>query len=143
MRASISDLFGDKNSGTRLGISAAPPMPRGADVIASLQTVEPLTKWAHNIYDKTPGVVRCLMAYIVNLTLVMQQLFSETRPLGKTPSLSVEVLHRVLKQFQDSTPNEQVHKEIRSFVKPGYDIGVTDNVLEEMLRLIKSYRGQT
>ncbi|KAG8927528.1 hypothetical protein FRC02_008083 [Tulasnella sp. 418] len=142
MRASISDLFGDKDSGTTLGISAAPPMPRGADVIASLQTVEPLTKWTHNIYDKTPGVLRCLMAYIVNLTLVMQQLFSETRPSGKTPSLSVEVLHRVLKRFQDSTANRQVHEEIRSFVKPGYDIGTTDKVLDEMLRLITEYRGK-
>ncbi|KAG8909832.1 hypothetical protein FRC02_007559 [Tulasnella sp. 418] len=148
MRASISDLVSDiaADSGTtpRRGISAAPPMPRGAEIIASIQTVEPLTKWTHNIYDNSPGVVRCLMAYIVNLTLVMQQLFSETRPLGKTPSLSVDLLHKVLKQFQDSTPNQQVHEAIRSFVKEGYDIvGENDEVLEEMLRLIKAHRGQT
>ncbi|KAG8917321.1 hypothetical protein FRC02_003175 [Tulasnella sp. 418] len=153
MRAVISDLVdqnaGDPNKTLATGISGAAGvtglvgavMPPGALIVGPIAAVAALAVWARDVYKQTPGVVRCLMGYIVDLTLVMRQLFWKMRKLGGIQSLPEEVVYKVLEEFQDSPIKRQIHAEIRAFVSAGGVLERTDKdkVLSKVVTLITKY----
>ncbi|KAG8916551.1 hypothetical protein FRC02_003751, partial [Tulasnella sp. 418] len=116
-------------------------MPPGALIVGPITAVAALAVWALDVYKQTPGVVRCLMAYIVDLTLVMRLLFWKMRQLGGIQSLRKEVVYEVLHEFQDSSTKQKVHTEIRSFVSKGGVLERTnkDKVLDKVVALMEKY----
>ncbi|KAG8962663.1 hypothetical protein FRC03_003916 [Tulasnella sp. 419] len=154
MRASIEDLA-DKdavNPNTALvtGISATAGVtglvgaliPPGALIVGPIAAIAVLAKWVYDVYQQTPGVLRCLMAYIVDLTIVMRRLFWNVRKEGGIKPLPEALLLQSLKEFADSDDRRLVHGEIRSFVDKGgiKDRVSKDRVMDEVVRLIDKYR---
>ncbi|KAG8928573.1 hypothetical protein FRC02_006724 [Tulasnella sp. 418] len=154
MRASIEDLA-DKdavNPNTALvtGISATAGVtglvgaliPPGALIVGPIGAIAVLAKWVYDVYQQTPGVLRCLMAYIVDLTIVMRRLFWNVRKEGGIKPLPEALLLQSLKEFADSDDRRLVHGEIRSFVDKGgiKDRVSKDRVMDEVVRLIDKYR---
>jgi ABC-type multidrug transport system fused ATPase/permease subunit len=98
-------------------------------------------KWAYDVYRATPGVLRCFMAYIIDLIIIMQMIFviSEARQDGVVTAEEVE---DVLRRFEANQCNE-VHEDIRKFVR---ETGIfkavmgKDVVFDKMVELIDNNR---
>ena len=68
------------------------------------------------MYDtRSPEVLRCLMGYIVDLTLVMDQLFLNTLPIKPPRHLMQEHIQMALENYE-STEAQAVHRQIREYV---------------------------
>jgi hypothetical protein len=88
-------------------------------------------------------VLRCFMAYIVDLIIIMQMIFviSEARPDGVVTPEEVE---DVISRFE-ATQSNDVHQEIRQFTQ---EMGVLkavigkDLVFEKIVDLIDHYRAK-
>jgi len=74
-----------------------------------------LAKWVHDVYQKSDAILQRLMAYIVDLTLVMQNVF------WLVAIYHVPVSRRLLKlafmAYKDSIVMSGVHEEIRRHVE--------------------------
>ena len=81
--------------------------------------------------------VRCLMGYIVNLTVILDGIFQTTGG-NVTEAAALEVMKTHVYGHRNS-----IHREIRSFVKGTLSIMRTyqekDMVVERILQLIKQY----
>ena len=86
-------------------------------------------------FGPSPGNVRCMMGYIVDLTIVMHGLFWLKR------SVSEDAVDSILKKYAESGNHAKVHNEIRVFVRDATTLrlGHSDHVLEEIICLIKKY----
>ncbi|KAF8062474.1 hypothetical protein FPV67DRAFT_1703291 [Lyophyllum atratum] len=73
------DRIGSIISVTSAVVAAAAPAVAAIGLSAAFLT------WIRGIYLRTPEVLRCLMGYIVDLTLVMDQLFLDTLPIKPLP----------------------------------------------------------
>lgn len=68
-----------------------------------------------------------MMAYIVNLTIIMRRLFDITQ------DVSPESIHSVIEEYRESEARQRVHTEIRSF---SLDLRGKDRALEKIIELI-------
>lgn len=82
------------------------------------------------------------MGYIVDLTLILRRLFWQIRARGGIQPLPKDMLFTAANDFLESPDKEQLHTEIRSFVKRMgvFEIAQKDLVLGEVVRLIQKYR---
>ncbi|KAG8922062.1 hypothetical protein FRC02_012162 [Tulasnella sp. 418] len=99
---------------------------------------------AKRVYDgrkQSPQALalQCLMAYIVDLSLVMRRLFSEMQG---SQTISQHKLSEVLREYGDSSLRLQVHTEISIFVNKGdiHEPIRKDKVLDEVVELLEKYR---
>jgi hypothetical protein len=81
------------------------------------------------------------MAYIVDLTIILRQLFWRMREKGGIQPVSKELINETITTFHNSVEKEKVHRDIRTFVaQSGWRQRVDrDSVLEEVVRLINCY----
>lgn len=70
-------------------------------------------EWIQDIYQATPEVLRCLMGYIVGLTLIMDQLFLDILPQKPPRRLSAELVDMTLESYKTSS----IHNEIREYAQ--------------------------
>jgi len=92
-------------------------------------------KWVSGVYQNTPDNIACIMAYIVDLTIVMHRLFTVT------VDVTEEHVVSVLEGYVKSTELRQIHNDIRTFVRSsGLRHLGEDNVLKEIIRLIEKHR---
>ena len=94
-------------------------------------------------------VIRCLMGYIVDLSLVLNILFWLVHDQGTSHAVSQQDVAQALKYYTSplndgdtSSLSEGVHRQIRSFVQ---NLGVIervrrDHVLDEVVQLINAHR---
>jgi len=68
--------------------------------------------WVYIVYKKSEGTLRCLMAYIVGLTIVMQNLYWLTE--GENRNLSLNDYKAALNAYKNKGV---VHREIKSYVQ--------------------------
>ena len=81
----------------------------------------------------SPGNISCIMAYVVDLTVVMHRQF--------TVDVSEDHVVSVLESYATSGEITQVHNDIRKFVgSNGLRHLGEDNVLNEIIRLIEKHR---
>ncbi|KAJ7239932.1 hypothetical protein C8J57DRAFT_1563295 [Mycena rebaudengoi] len=71
-------------------------------------------KWIANAYNKTPETLRCFMGYIIDLTLVMEQLFLVVLSIRPPRALSEADIDLALENYKNSEI-AQVHREIRQY----------------------------
>ena len=89
----------------------------------------------------SPEVLRCLMGYIVHLSLVMDQLFLNTLPLKSPRLLTKEQIDVTLEDYKN-TEGYKVHRAIREYVNKSTfgDILKSNNAQEKMIELIRHHR---
>jgi len=113
----------------------------GAPAIAAIGLSILFLKWITGIYQRSPEVLRCLMGYIVDLTLVMDQLFLNTLPLKPPRLLTNEQIDAALEDYKN-TEGYKVHRAIREYVNKSTfgDILKSNNAQEKMIELIRHHR---
>jgi hypothetical protein len=91
-----------------------------------------------------PEVLRCLMAYIIDLTLVLDQLFLDTLHLKPPRLLNAEQIDMALENYKTSEV-QQVHCKIREYVKQSTfgQIVKSGNAQQKVIELIRQHRVDT
>lgn len=79
------------------------------------------------------------MTYIVDLTLIMQNLFWLVVISGHT-EISVYFIKIAWKAYDESTIKAQVHFEIKNYVKDSGVLAGADNALNKVIELIDRHR---
>lgn len=89
----------------------------------------------------SPEVLRCLMGYIIDLTLVMDQLFLNTLPIKPPRLLDLEQVDLALEDYKNTTAR-QVHYQIREYAKKSTftQILVSNNAQQKVIELIQQHR---
>ncbi|KAI9456389.1 hypothetical protein BJY52DRAFT_1276672 [Lactarius psammicola] len=95
-------------------------------------TSTPMAQWMDGPYQNNKRNIRCVMAYIVDLTVILHGLFVSAR------SVSATKVQSAVKDYAKSGSRSQIHDEIRSFVT---EIPLTyherDTIMEKIVDLIK------
>ena len=91
----------------------------------------------------SPEVLRCLMGYIVDLTLVMDQLFLNILPLKPPRLLTVDQIDAALEDYKNSEA-VKVHRAIREYVNEATfgEILRANNAQQKVIELIKQHRAR-
>ncbi|KAK7026312.1 G domain-containing protein [Favolaschia claudopus] len=93
--------------GTAITAAAAPIF-----VAIGLSTM--FMKWIRAVYNETPEALRCLMAYICDLTLIMDHLFLETLDVPPPRRLTQAHIDSAVQSYQTSSA-AKVHTELRMY----------------------------
>jgi len=127
----IQNLIG---VGSALASAAAP-------AIAAIGLSAMFINWISRVYQRTPEVLRCLMGYIVDLTLVMDQLFLDTLPVKPPRYLTVEQVDMALENYKTSEA-AKVHRDIRAYVDQATwrNILQSNKAQEKVIELIQQHR---
>ncbi|KAH9911295.1 hypothetical protein B0H21DRAFT_887540 [Amylocystis lapponica] len=91
-------------------------VPHAVIIIPPIAAVVLIANFLYDVYENTPSTVCCLMAYIIDLTLVMHRLFQRSRPSNSAP-LSSATVDEVLEEFDTSAEKKKIHDALREFVK--------------------------
>jgi len=92
-----------------------------------------------NIYQRSPKILRCFMGYIVDLTLILEQIFRVTLSKSSSPLTEPDIEAGFESYVNSGLGN--VHREIREFVKDESltKIARGDDVAEKIRNLIYKY----
>ncbi|KAI0246610.1 hypothetical protein BJV78DRAFT_125834 [Lactifluus subvellereus] len=114
-----------------------------APAVAAIGLSAMFIKWITGVYQKTPEVLRCLMGYIVDLTLVMDQLFLNTLPLKPPRFLTTEQIDAALEDYKNSEAVE-VHRAIREYANQATfgKILRANDAQQKVIELIKQHRAK-
>ncbi|KAK7001893.1 G domain-containing protein [Favolaschia claudopus] len=93
--------------GTAITAAAAP-------ALAAIGLSTMFIQWIGDIYKKTPEALRCLMAYMCDLTLIMDHLFLKTLNLPPPRRLTQEDIDSAVESYKNSSA-ATVHKEVRMY----------------------------
>ncbi|KAH9172740.1 hypothetical protein EDB89DRAFT_1963392 [Lactarius sanguifluus] len=96
-------------------------------------TVVTMAQWMNGLYqNKNNRNIRCIMAYIIDLTVILYGLFSSTR------SVSGTEVQSAVKDFAKSNVRGQIHDHIRSFITQiPFTYQNKDTIMEVIIDLIK------
>ncbi|TFK35636.1 hypothetical protein BDQ12DRAFT_737515 [Crucibulum laeve] len=111
-----------------------------APALAAIGLSAVFIKWIAVIYQQTPEVLRCLMGYIVDLTLIMDQLFLDTLPIKPPRRLTEEQVEMALENYTASDA-ALVHREIREYANKTTFSRIlrSNNAQEKVRELIGKY----
>jgi len=87
-----------------------------APVVATVGLSVMFVKWLSDVYTSTPGVLRCLMGYIVDVTIVLEVLFWLKIGQPRLPSLSEDDIVAAFGMYHGTPSHLEVHSEIRKYV---------------------------
>ncbi|KDQ52419.1 hypothetical protein JAAARDRAFT_40270 [Jaapia argillacea MUCL 33604] len=123
-----------------VGLATAILPPAGI-IVGPIAVGAVFAKWAYDVYKQTPGILRCLMAYIVDFTFVLKQLFWRMRDKGGIQPVPQDLVKDILEKYSRSAEKNQVHNEITTFVD---QTGLRqradrDLVLEKVVQLIERF----
>ena len=97
-----------------------------------------VANWLLNLLHFSQENVRCMMGYIVNLTVILDDIFKKTSG-GVTGNVALEVIDAHVR----SGRRDSIHRDIRSFVAETFPIRFAapekDLVLENIVNLIRRY----
>jgi len=99
-----------------------------------------LADWVYDVYRGSQENVRCVMGYIVNLTVILDDISKTTAgSVTENAALKAMVTH------YRSGRRDSIHRDIRSFVTETFSIRFAvpqkDLVLEKVVDLIRQYSG--
>jgi len=143
MTALVDDLITNPNTptpsdgltvATVAALASAASHPAGIIIIAVGSAVV-IGKWLFDVYKNTSRNIACIMAYIVDLTILMHRL-SEIE-------MSEERVISTFKDYAGSGGIAHVHNDIRTFsgglALRNLSLGGDDAVLTEIIRLIEKH----
>ncbi|KAF8489086.1 hypothetical protein F5888DRAFT_1731195 [Russula emetica] len=97
-----------------------------------------LADWVYDVYRGSQENVRCVMGYIVNLTVILDDIFRTTGG-NVTENAALKVMGTHVR----SSRRDSIHRDIRSFVTETFSIRFAvpqkDLVLEKIIDLIRQY----
>ncbi|ESK91433.1 hypothetical protein Moror_2688 [Moniliophthora roreri MCA 2997] len=103
-----------------------------------------LAHWLYLVYQETPDIIRMLMAYIVDLTIIMQSLFWLTQARGDGHPVTKPLLRLAYAAYADCEEgaSSRVHDAIQSFVTPTalFRIRRRDLTFDKIVELIHANR---
>jgi len=114
-----------------------------APVVASVGLSVMFAKWLSDMYNSTPGVLRCLMGYIVDITIVLEVLFWFKVAQPRLPSLCEDDIKAAFGLYEGSAEHLEVHRQIRRYVDNMTlldQVNSEDKTHVEVERLIDSHR---
>ncbi|KAN0136738.1 hypothetical protein V8E53_005508 [Lactarius tabidus] len=104
----------------------------------SLGAGDDYADWVHDVYRGGRDNVRCVMGWIVELTVIMDGIFRMA-----AGDMSPEVAQQVLERHVRSGRSDAIHRDIRNFIAEALAIRSfapqRDLVLERIIDLIKQY----
>jgi len=105
---------------------------------AGERTHRNLASWLLSLFHTSQENVRCVMGYIVNLTVILDAIFSTT-----AGNVTENAILKVMGTHVRSGRRNDIHRDIRSFVTETFSIRFAipekDLVLEKIVSLIGLY----
>ncbi|KAF7979310.1 hypothetical protein HWV62_42703 [Athelia sp. TMB] len=125
-----------------IGIATAVSAPLAPAALA-LGLSAMFVAWIAKLFAKSPETLRCLMGHIVDLTLVMELLFSQTLRLERPFRLTWAQVETALEAYSTTTLPE-VHRQIREYTEASSFAQIirADNAHERIIALINQYRSK-
>jgi len=144
MTVLVDDLVSNHNTPTSsdgltlatvAALAGAASNPAGI-VILGVGSIVWIAKWLFDVYQNSSHNTACVMAYIVDLTIIMHRL--------SAIEISEESAVSTLKSYARSGEIAQVHNDIRAFSSriPGPRLSDKDYTFDEIIRLIEKHRVQ-
>jgi len=112
-----------------------------APAVAAIGLSAMFINWVTGVYRKTPEALRCLMGYIVDLTLVMDQLFLDTLPVEPPRRVTVEHIDMALENYKASEA-AKVHHDIREYANQATFAKIlqSNKAQDKVIQLIQQHR---
>ncbi|KIJ27167.1 hypothetical protein M422DRAFT_78873, partial [Sphaerobolus stellatus SS14] len=125
--------------GVMAGIIASLAGP-AAPIVLPIAAGAVLAVWLHEVYRQSDATLRRLMAYIVDLTLIMQNVFY-LAVIGDRP-ITRRLIKFAFRSYKESDIKEAVHSEINAYVLQAgiLERAGRDRVLEKIKELIDQNR---
>jgi len=118
-------------------ISIASAFPPSVPVVLPVAGTMILASWALGSFDKAPTSLRCLMGYIIGITMVMRSLFAVIRFCRKTVPITRAMVNLVVLKYSKSSHKKHIHEQIRAYVaKTTLAAFKRDIAIHEISRLI-------
>jgi hypothetical protein len=132
----------DPNKGIALGASALGTLfsvsGPAAPIVLPIFATFILAKWVYDVYTQSRDVLQRLMAYIVDLILFVQLLFSVAA--SSNLPISCRLIKTTFAAYNDSIAKTQVHSKIREHVaNAGIFNRDRDSALNKIVELIKQH----
>ncbi|KAJ7433602.1 hypothetical protein B0H11DRAFT_2375583 [Mycena galericulata] len=108
--------------------------------IAAMGLSVVFVKWIANAYSRTPETLRCFMGYIIDLTLIMDQLFLLVLAIRPPRALTRADIDLALENYKNSEI-AKVHREIRQYANKASFAQIlrSNNAEEKVKELIEKY----
>jgi len=112
-----------------------------APIVAGVTLSAMGLKFFGNMYSNTPEALRCLMAYIVDLTLVLDHLFLVVVVLKPPRRLTSEHVDIAINNYRNTDAGE-VHRKIRQYANEANLARIihSDTAHSKVMELIKAHR---
>ncbi|KAN0136278.1 hypothetical protein V8E53_005883 [Lactarius tabidus] len=131
----LSDKFKAKMCHLVKDLAGSANAPSTSDRISA---AEGYPDWAHDTFKGSPENVRCVVGYIVDLTVIMDGIFRVAA--GDMASKHALL---ALDRHEKSGRRDAIHRDIRSFIAEAFAIRFSvpgkDLVMERIIDLIKQY----
>ncbi|KAG6911381.1 hypothetical protein DXG01_016478, partial [Tephrocybe rancida] len=110
-----------------------------APIVIPIAAAFVLAKWAYDVYQQTAVVLRLLMSYIVDLTLVLQNVFWLHALICHGQPLSRRIIKAGARVYYESNAKQTILFKIDEHLKGlNFNVG-PDTTLNTIAELIKSY----
>ncbi|KAF7328477.1 G domain-containing protein [Mycena venus] len=110
-------LFGNTDAiKSLLGMGGPAATTAAAPVIVAIGLTAWFIKFLTDVYSKTPEALRCFMGYIIDLTLVLNELFSVVRDNPLPQRVTNADIDKALENYNHSHLG-CVHRDIRQYVR--------------------------
>ncbi|KAJ7231612.1 hypothetical protein C8J57DRAFT_1250975 [Mycena rebaudengoi] len=109
-----NDWFGTVKGVMSAAGAAGTTHPIALPIVAGIGLSGIFINWLATVYKRTPETLRLFMGYIVDLTLVLDQLFVIVLALGPPILLTQTEINTALDKYTSGVANT-VHKEIREY----------------------------
>jgi len=161
----VSDLQGDlvfdievggetSTQARSIGLGAIPGIASGvadalnipSEVVLPFAAGIVLATWVYKVISVTPNILRGMMGYIVDFTIVMQSLFfliqARTDASGSRSPVNERLFAVALDAYRQDPEHslQKVHEEIRAFATMKKAIFKSKTVIKEVERLINDHR---
>ncbi|KAJ6526124.1 hypothetical protein DFH09DRAFT_1187987 [Mycena vulgaris] len=102
---------------TWIGLAGATLAVHAAPVIGALGVTAWFTKFVADLYHNTPETLRCFMAYLIDLTLVLHELFY-VLPIASPRTVTEDTIATAFERYNNSDLG-RVHSEVCRHVSTG------------------------
>ncbi|KAK2462350.1 hypothetical protein APHAL10511_005656 [Amanita phalloides] len=102
-------------SGIIASVTAGPAAAIVAPVVAAVL----LAAWGYNIYQQTPGIICCLIGYVVDLTLILQVVFQVSLQ-NEEGKVEEDQVMAIVDRFDQSSKKKEIHDKIKGFIDRHY-----------------------
>lgn len=142
------ESFSSPNTGFSAGLSVVATLAGilsalagpAAPIVIPIAAAVVVGKWVYDVYEQSAVILQRLMAYIVDLTLIMEIIFGVVTIANLV--LSRRLIKLAYKAYKDSNTKVQVHREINNHVKDAHRVD-REAAVKKIVELIRTSCLQT